>query len=103
MDLPGKTIRWRWNYGPLAGALYEHVFNEDGTVTWRIVEGPDKGSTGRYESYGALRVDEKTWVIYDLRASGHSLTIVLTRHNDNQDILGFDCEDTFQGTFEVVN
>ena len=31
----GKTIRFVWTEGPTKGKTHEHVFSEDGTVTWR--------------------------------------------------------------------
>jgi hypothetical protein len=31
----GKTIRWTYEDGPMAGKSFEHVFSEDGNVTWR--------------------------------------------------------------------
>src|SRR5437870_13874940 len=31
----GKTIRWTYEDGPMAGKSFEHSFRSDGTVTWR--------------------------------------------------------------------
>ena len=30
----GKTIRFVWTEGPTKGKTHEHVFHQDGTVTW---------------------------------------------------------------------
>ena len=75
--LTGKTIRWTFVDGPTAGATFEHSFNDDGSVTWRALDGQWKGATAREKSYVAVKVNEKTWVISYLAASGHTLTVVL--------------------------
>src|SRR2546430_6359461 len=35
----GKTIRWMYDDGPMAGKSFEHSFGSDGTVTWRATGG----------------------------------------------------------------
>jgi len=62
-SLAGKTIRWTFVDGPVASSTFEYSFNEDGSVTWRIVEGEHKGYTAREKSYAAVRVNERTWAI----------------------------------------
>ena len=42
-SLRGKTVRWTFNDGPVAGMLFEHTLNEDGTIVWRALDGPWKG------------------------------------------------------------
>jgi hypothetical protein len=39
-SLSGKSIRWTFADGPMAGTTFEHLFDDDGSVTWRIVDGP---------------------------------------------------------------
>lgn len=103
-SLTGKTILWQFDDGPVAGTVFEHVFNEDGSVTWRIVEGENKGATAREESYAAVRVNEMTWVVSYLAASGHTLTVVLDI--DGGRAFGFASNEkssySFNGTFELV-
>src|SRR5690242_17614439 len=60
VSLTGKTIRWRFVDDPAVGTTYEHSFDEDGSVTWRIVEGPHKGSSRREKSVAAVKVNERT-------------------------------------------
>src|SRR5215510_3360084 len=67
--LTGKTIRWTFADGPVAGVTFEHVLHEDGSVTWRYVGGEHKGATAREKSYAAVKVNDKTWVISYLAAS----------------------------------
>src|SRR5205814_1371502 len=40
----GRTIRWTYDDGPMAGKSFEHVFGDDGTVTWRETGGEDKST-----------------------------------------------------------
>jgi phenolic acid decarboxylase len=104
-SLTGKTIRWRFVDDPTAGTTYEHSFNADGTVTWRIVDGQYKGATAKEKSYGAVRINDRTWAISYLGASGHTLTVVLNL--DNGRMVGFASNEkswySLNGTFEVMN
>jgi hypothetical protein len=104
-SLTGKTIRWRFGDGPVAGMTFEHVFNEDGSVTWRIVEGADEGATAREKSFAAVRVNEKTWAVSYLGASGHTLTVVLDLDDGRAFGFASDAKSaySFNGTFELVN
>lgn len=103
--LPGSTIRWKFADDPMAGTTYEHSFHDDGSVTWRIVEGQYTGATGTEKSYAATRVNDRTWAVSYLAASGHTLTVVLSL--DDGRAIGFASNDkswyALNGTFEVVN
>ena len=44
-SLRGKTLRWTFTDGPVAGTLFEHTFHDDGSVVWRVLEGPGKGAS----------------------------------------------------------
>jgi hypothetical protein len=46
-SLRGKTVRWTFSDGPVAGMLFEHALNENGTVVWRALDGPGKGTRRR--------------------------------------------------------
>jgi hypothetical protein len=76
--LSGKTIRWSFDDGPMAGTTIDHSFHDDGSVTWSIVDGPHKGASVREKSYGAVKVNEKTWALSYLSASRHTLTVILS-------------------------
>jgi hypothetical protein len=43
----GTTQRWTVDAGPLAGTAFDYAFNEDWSLTWRVVTGPAQGQTGR--------------------------------------------------------
>ena len=103
--LAGKTIRWTFVDGPVAGITFEHVFGEDGAVTWRYVNGAQQGASNRETSYAAVRVNDKTWAVSYLAASGHTLTVVLSL--DDHRAIAFASDNAswhvINGTFEIVN
>ena len=43
-SLRGATIRWMFVEPPVAGMTFEHTFREDGTLVWRVIDGPGKGA-----------------------------------------------------------
>lgn len=75
--LAGRTIKWTFDDGPMAGTSVEHSFNADGTVTWTFLDGEYRGASKREKSYAAVKVSERTWAVSYLAASGHTLTVVL--------------------------
>ena len=104
-SLTGKKIRWTFADGPMPGTMFEHRFNENGSITWLIMGGEYKGATATEKSYTGVRVNDQTWVVSYLAASGHTLTVVLTL-GDGQAI-GFASNDKswelLHGTFEMVD
>lgn len=104
-SLTGKTIRWTFDDGPIPATTFEHVISDDGSVTWRIVDGPHKDATAREQSCAAVKVNERTWAVSYLGASGHTLTVVL--NFDDHRAIGFASNDTswysLNGTFEVLD
>ena len=104
-SVTGKRIRWKFVDDPMGDTTYEHSFNEDGSITWRIIEGKYAGATATEKSYAAVKVNEKTWAISYLGASGHTLTVVLNLEDGKA--IGFASNDklwtALPGTFEIVN
>jgi hypothetical protein len=88
----------------MPNTTFEHSFHEDGSVTWRIVDGPHKGASAREKSYAAVKVNENTWAISYLAASGHTLTVVLSL--DNRRAFAFASNEksweSLTGTFEIL-
>ena len=76
----GKTVRWSFDDGPVAGKTFEHTFAADGTVRWREI-----GATGGVPTaggepsvkYEAFRVDAEVYVVTYLARSGWTLTTVV--------------------------
>jgi hypothetical protein len=104
-SLSGKTIRWMFTDGPTAGATFEHTLNPDGSIVWNAVDGAFKGASRREKLYGAVRINDQTWVVSYLAESGHTLTVVLNFANHQAS--GFASNDKtwhqLSGTFDVVN
>lgn len=100
----GKSLRWTFADGPMAGTPFEHTFNEDGSVVWRAVGGPMKGSSAQEKEYAAVKIGEDVYAISYLGASGHTLTVVLNVKNKHMH--GFASNDktwfSMTGTFETV-
>src|SRR2546423_10649203 len=87
----GKTIRWTYDDGPMAGKTFEHTFGNDGTVTWREKAGDEKStkqpSNGKLNTgkpatepkakYEVASVNDEVCAISYLSKSGFTLTSVL--------------------------
>ena len=87
----GKTIRWTYEDGPMAGKGFEHVFGEDGNVTWRETDSEEgrtkppsngKQKTGKPATeptakYDVAPVNDEVCVVSYLSKSGYTLTSVL--------------------------
>src|SRR5689334_12946717 len=73
----GRTIRWTWTDGPTQGTTHEHVFAEDGTVTWRGLEGPGACPPTTEKEYAAVAISDDVQLVSYLAASGYTLTVAL--------------------------
>jgi len=77
----GKTLRWTFDDGPMAGKTFEHKFAKDGTVTWRSVgeeAGEAEDGKERTETkYELARINEDVYAVAYLGSSGYTLTTVL--------------------------
>ena len=81
--LLGKTLRFTFDDGPMAGKAYDHAFGAGGTVTWseatpsgatRANTAPDPESTAKYEFE---RVNADVYVVTYLSKAGYTLTSVV--------------------------
>lgn len=102
--LRGKTVQWAFAGEPAAGMRFEHIFHDDGSVTWRILEGPGKGQSRQEKRYAAMQVTDEVCTVSYLGASGHTLTVALNFSTGQ--MFGFASSNTdwypMTGTFEVV-
>jgi hypothetical protein len=87
----GKTIRWTYDDGPMAGKSFEHTFGNDGQVTWRETGGDQKSAkppangkrkTGQPATearahYEVAAVNDDVCAVSYLSKSGFTLTSVL--------------------------
>jgi hypothetical protein len=108
----GKTIRFVWTDGPTKGKTHEHVFHQDGTVTWSDVDasktakpGASTGAAAKEKpQYAATRIADQIYAVSYLAPSGYTLTVVLN-FGDHQ-LVGFasSAKDwhPVRGSFQVV-
>jgi hypothetical protein len=100
----GKTIRLTFTDCALAGATREQTFNEDGTVSWRWLEGPEQGRSGNEPRYGAVRVADEAYATSYLSGDGVTMTIAL--NFEDHRFVGFRSNerqwDLLRGSFEVA-
>ena len=77
LALIGRTIRWRFADGPVAGQTFEHTFNSDGSVVWRSVDGKNPTKLN-HEKFGAVApISDDVVVVSYAAASGYALTVAL--------------------------
>jgi hypothetical protein len=67
----GKTIKWTYDDGPMAGKSFEHTFGNDGTVRWSETTGD------REQQSTKPPTNEEVWAVSYLSGSGFTLTSVL--------------------------
>ena len=110
----GKTIRFAWAEGPTKGKTHEHVFHQDGTVTWTDADttkaaqpsgSAPAGSAKEKPQYAATRITDEIFAVSYLAPSGYTLTVVL--NFGDQQLVGFasSAKDwhPVRGTFQVVD
>ena len=76
-SLRDATVRWRFVEPPVAGMTFEHTFREDGTLVWRVIDGPGKGAFKEEKLYATMKIAEGVHVVSYLAASGHTLSVVV--------------------------
>jgi hypothetical protein len=76
----GKTFHWRFE-GPLSGTTYEHVFGQNDTVTYRVVDG-EAGKMSEPTHYEIASVTTTLCVFSYLADSGYTFTGVLDFHTN---------------------
>ena len=109
----GKTIRFAWTEGPTKGKTHEHVFHQDGTVTWSDADaskaakpagGAATASAKERPQYAATRIADEIYAVSYLAQSGYTLTVVL--NFGDQQLVGFvsAAKEWYpvRGTFQVV-
>lgn len=72
----GKTLRWTFTDGPMAGKTFEHSFEENGSVTFRSIAGAAEGKPTEVKKYEAAKVSAQVCAI-SYMSSGYTLTVVL--------------------------
>jgi hypothetical protein len=103
-SLLGRTVRWTFSDGPVAGKTYEHTFHPDGSVIYRSVDGAMEGKPTRERVCATEKISADVFVISYLAVSGYTLTVVLNFADHR--LVGFASNEEAwyrqQGTFELV-
>ena len=76
-SLRGATVRWMFVEPPVAGMKFEHTFRDDGTLVWRVIEGPGKGAVKEEKQYATMKIADGVHVVSYLAASGHTLSVIV--------------------------
>lgn len=103
-SLRGKTLLWTFADGPVAGQRFEHTFYADGSVMWRIVDGPGQGASAREKRYATMQVADDVYTVSYLAASGHTLTVTLNFSTGRMVAFASNNSEWYPltGTFEVA-
>jgi hypothetical protein len=103
-SLIGKTVRWTFADGPVAGKTYEHTFNADGSVVYRSIDGTTPANPTRERVCATDRINDDVFVISYLAVSGYTLTVVLNFRDHR--VVGYASNEEAwyrqQGTFELA-
>ncbi|RLM16514.1 hypothetical protein BIY27_00040 [Gibbsiella quercinecans] len=99
-----KKIQWEWTEGAYAGAIYENVFNDDGTMVWKGLKGAEKNQS-RTERYVAYNIsDDVSAASWFEPTEGATVNVIL--NFKSSEIYGFisDKDDrvALKGKFSVL-
>ncbi len=53
-----------------AGSVYEHTFNEHGTVVWRVIDEPTKGRSAQEKEYAAVKIADAIHAVPSSQSQG---------------------------------
>jgi hypothetical protein len=73
----GKTLRFTFDDGPMAGSTFEHRFDENGMVAFHMVGGSSGGGEKPASKYEAAEVRTGVCAVSYLSPAGYTLTTVL--------------------------
>jgi hypothetical protein len=110
----GKTIRFTFADGPMAKKTFEHVFHDEGVVSFRMIGGEASSAAVAKETAGAERkpeiryeaamVREGVWAVSYLSSAGYTLTTILDF--ETRKLVAFSSNEKMlavqHGTFEVA-
>ncbi|MDB4956450.1 MAG: hypothetical protein JWO36_4019 [Myxococcales bacterium] len=74
-QIHGKTLRFKFNDGPMAGKTFEHAFDDHGTVTWKMLGG--EGKPSKPTKYELAHVNFDVFAVSYLGDAGYTLTTIL--------------------------
>ena len=108
--LSGRTLRWTFEEGSMAGMTFEHHFYADGTVAYRTVDDAAEGKQSQKPDaedrpkYKSLQIADDVVLASYLGESGYTLTVALNFADGRLAGFASNDEEWFpcEGTFEEV-
>jgi hypothetical protein len=80
-SISGKTIRWTFNDGVMAGKSFDHTFNDDGSLTFKMLNADsdkkDLGKSTRIEKYEVATLGTDVTVVSYFVPHGFTLTVAM--------------------------
>ncbi len=77
----GKTIRFTFDDGPMAKKSFDHTFNDDGSLSFKMLDDKGEGKSTRVEKYEIATVSADVTVVSYLGSGGYTLTVALDMKN----------------------
>jgi hypothetical protein len=74
-SIAGRTLRFSFNDGPMAGKTIEHVFERDGSVRFHEAGSAGKSTTEKKYEFATIGAD--VGAVSYLGSSGYTLTVIL--------------------------
>lgn len=79
--LLGKSIRWSFNDGVMANKSFDHTFNDDGSVTFKMVspgsDTKDSGKSTRIDKCEVATIGADVTVVSYMVPHGYTLTVAM--------------------------
>jgi hypothetical protein len=102
--ITGRSLRFTFQDGPVAGKSFDHVFSRNGNVTFREVGSDPNAKPGSAEQYQVASLGQDIHTVAYLAPSGYTLTVVLDYRS--RKLVAFASNEkslTLQhGTFETI-
>ena len=73
----GTVQRWTVDTGPHAGTACDYAFNEDWSVAWRVVAGPEQGRVGRAREFLVQPLRAQLFLVTFSPADGERITAAI--------------------------
>lgn len=70
----GATIQWTLQQGAMAGKSFEHTFERDGTIKYRMLNGNSDETSIHSE---IAQISDDVWAVSYLGSAGYTLTAIL--------------------------
>ena len=73
----GRSLRFTFADGPMAGKSFDHTFSRNGNVTFREVDSDPNAKAGSADQYQVASLGQDVYAVSYLTSNGNTLTVVL--------------------------